>query len=206
MVLTASGVRSCGAEAWAHGVGAWSYGVTAGAAVVGWVCGTLRAGVMLLPRTVATLAQAEIVITNAERAVLGTVAMVDTLQLLLIRAGTMLDEARGLLDEAGRLTALASAYEKPLADLAPTVGRIAETMTPAEVDAIRDLLDQLRVRLADDLLPVLHQLRAMGPDAHGLLGSLESLGRGVRGLRAPAQQDPRTQDPRTTGGSGPEDT
>lgn len=84
-----------------------------------------------------------------------------------------------------RINELLAAYEGPLRELAPTVRRLAETMDPTEVAAAVSLVDRLP-RLLDsvdrDLLPMLGQLQAVGPDVHELLDIVDDVRRMLGGL------------------------
>jgi ABC-type transporter Mla subunit MlaD len=87
------------------------------------------------------------------------------------------DRAKSLL---GRTEDLLATYKGPLRELAPTVGRLAETLEPAEVEAAVSLVDRLPGLLDAvdrDVLPVLAQLRAVGPDVHELLDIVDDVRR-----------------------------
>ena len=86
---------------------------------------------------------------------------------------------------AARGEALLAAYEGPLLDVVPTLRRLAETLSPAEVDAAVSLVDRLPGLLESvdaDLLPMLMQLRAVGPDLHELLDIVDDVRRMLAGL------------------------
>lgn len=123
-------------------------------------------------------------------------ALVPRAEELLDRIDTVVDGAKralsGIEATAGRAEAAAAraedllaAYEEPLRQLAPTVRRMAETLDPSEVDAAISLIDRLP-RLLDsvdaDLLPMLAQLQAVGPDVHELLDIVDDVRRMLAGL------------------------
>jgi hypothetical protein len=62
--------------------------------------------------------------------------------------------------------------EPPLAQLQPTLERLAETTDPREVDAMVALVDQLPLlaaKLEADVIPIMHTLTSVAPDLHDLL-------------------------------------
>lgn len=108
---------------------------------------------------------------------------------LLTRIGSVVSEVEATSAAAGsavrRLDELLATYEGPLRELAPTMVRLAQTMDPAEVEAAVSLVDRLP-RLLDavdrDVLPMLSQLQAVGPDVHELLDIVDDVRRLLAGL------------------------
>ena len=102
--------------------------------------------------------------------------------------------AEGLISTAERLTARGQAllddFEPSLQKFAPIAERIAETISPDEVEAVVKLIDtlpELVGSLKQDILPILGTLGTVAPDIRDLLdtmrefneiiGSLPGLGR-----------------------------
>ena len=100
----------------------------------------------------------------------------------IVGAGGTLDKADSLV---GRLDPLLSAYEEPLAGLAPSVRRLAETLEPHEVEALVTLIDRLPrlvQHLDQDILPVLESLGNVGTDVHDLVDTVQDLRQIVKGF------------------------
>jgi hypothetical protein len=98
------------------------------------------------------------------------------------RAGETLELAEGLV---GRMEPLFGDYEEPLARLAPSVRRLAETLEPHEVEALVTLIDRLPrlvTHLDEDILPVLESLGNVGPDLHNLVDTVQDLRHIVKGF------------------------
>jgi ABC-type transporter Mla subunit MlaD len=80
---------------------------------------------------------------------------------------------------------LIDAYAGPLADLAPSVRRLAETLEPHEVEALVTLIDRLPrlvAHLDEDVLPVLESLGNVGTDVHDLVDTVQDLRQVVKGF------------------------
>jgi uncharacterized protein YoxC len=80
---------------------------------------------------------------------------------------------------------LIDAYAEPLADLAPSVRRLAETLEPHEVEALVTLIDRLPrlvAHLDEDVLPVLESLGNVGTDVHDLVDTVQDLRQVVKGF------------------------
>jgi ABC-type transporter Mla subunit MlaD len=98
------------------------------------------------------------------------------------RADALLGRTDGLV---GRVDPLLEAYEQPLASLAPSVRRLADTLDPAEVEAAIRLIDQLPTlvdHLERDILPVLGSLDNVGDDVHDLLDTMQDVRQVVKGF------------------------
>ena len=89
-----------------------------------------------------------------------------------------------------------------LIDLQPVLTRLAETTSPAEVDAAVALVDTLPAlvqRMHRDVLPVLDSLESVAPDLHELLdvsrqlneilGSVPGLGRAKKRVEEEREDD-----------------
>jgi uncharacterized protein YoxC len=80
---------------------------------------------------------------------------------------------------------LIDAYAEPLADLAPSVRRLAETLEPHEIEALVTLIDRLPrlvAHLDEDVLPVLESLGSVGTDVHDLVDTVQDLRQVVKGF------------------------
>lgn len=96
-----------------------------------------------------------------------------TLATEIALTGQAADKVVHAVDQtAARAGALLDLYEDSLRTLAPTVGTLAESLDPGEVQAMVGLVDRLPVlmtHLDEDILPVLAKLDQVGPDIHALL-------------------------------------
>lgn len=78
----------------------------------------------------------------------------------------------------GRMLDLAERLEPSLRALEPVLRRLAETTSPAEVDAVVGLVDKVPViedALREDILPLLHRLDTLAPDMHQMLEVTQEL-------------------------------
>jgi ABC-type transporter Mla subunit MlaD len=160
---------------------------------LGHVVGRVEA---LLDRTAAIVGRAEEAVTGLDRTRRRADAAVGRAEETLHRAddaitavattttradGT-LGRAEGLVD---RLEQMVGGYEGPLAAMAPSLRRLAETLEPDEVEAVVRLIDQLPilvVRLEEVVLPVLASMDNVGEDVHGLLDTMQDLRQVVKGF------------------------
>jgi hypothetical protein len=97
-------------------------------------------------------------------------------------ADTLLGRADVLV---GRVEPLVGDYVQPLADLAPSVRRLAETLEPHEIEALVQLVDRLprlASHLDEDILPVLESLGNVGTDVHDLVDTVQDLRQVVKGF------------------------
>jgi len=116
-------------------------------------------------------------------------ALLPRIEDLLIRVDTVVSDIERTVGRADsavrRAEEVLAAYEEPLRQLAPTLRRLAEAVDPAEVEAAVSLVDRLP-RLLDavdrDVLPMLAQLQAVGPDVHELLDIVDDVRRMLAGL------------------------
>ena len=130
----------------------------------------------------ALTARADATVTDAERAV-GS-------------ASAALGRAEGLL---GVAEALLGHVRGPADQVLPLVQRLAESLSPQEVDAAIALVDRLPVLLDavdSDVLPLMKTLEQVAPDLHGVLELVTDLHRlvsgvpGVKLLRRRGDDDP----------------
>jgi ABC-type transporter Mla subunit MlaD len=130
----------------------------------------------------ATQAKADTAINAVSAIQAAADAAIEAVGRTTTRADEALTRADGLI---GRLEPLLEAYQQPLADLAPSVRRLATTLDPAEVEALVTLIDRLPrlvSHLDEDILPVLESLGGVGPDVHDLLDTVQDLRQVVKGF------------------------
>ncbi|MEV7430685.1 hypothetical protein AB0N29_13785 [Nocardioides sp. NPDC092400] len=78
----------------------------------------------------------------------------------------------------GRMLDLAERLEPSLEALEPVLTRLAETTTPAEVDAVVGMVNKLPAlekALHEDVMPLLHRLDSVAPDMHSMLEVTQEL-------------------------------
>jgi hypothetical protein len=98
------------------------------------------------------------------------------------RVGATQQKADELVD---RMQPLVVDYAAPLRRLAPSIGRLAETLDPDEVEAIVRLVDRLPDmvdRLERSVLPALANMDNVGDDVHDLLDTMQDLRQVVKGF------------------------
>ncbi|MCW2833281.1 MAG: hypothetical protein JWN68_1234 [Nocardioides sp.] len=150
-----------------------------------------------VPRMIALLDRAEILMTRATIAIDGVErvssrasAAIDEVQVMSARASAAIDDVEvvserasgvvartgGIVDAAeaqvGRLTPLLDGLEPSLTKLQPTLDVLADTTHPDEVAALVRLVDhlpELAARVENDVLPVMTTLGSVAPDLHDLL-------------------------------------
>lgn len=119
---------------------------------------------------------------QADAAVARASSTLDLTDAALARTEGVFDSTTALSTRADELL---SAYAGPLAEFAPTAKRLAESVSEHEVDALVGLVDRLPdllERLERDVLPMMNQLRDVGPDVHALLETVEDLRNIIGGL------------------------
>ena len=108
---------------------------------------------------------------------------------LLPRMVTLVGQAEGLIDRVGRVVdkieettsraeVLLALYEDSLQTMAPTVATFANSIEPAEVQAMVQLVDRLPTlvqHLDEDVIPILTTLDRVAPDLHQLLEIAQDL-------------------------------
>jgi methyl-accepting chemotaxis protein len=130
----------------------------------------------LVPRVVDLLDQAQelmlrvvTVAGSAERLLARADGLVQRADDLLQRAGRAVDAAEQL---SGDASSLLEPFRPALQRLEQIAGRIADTTSPAEVDAavqVVNLLPEVVVSLREDILPILSTLNTVAPDVRELL-------------------------------------
>src|SRR4029453_2869419 len=94
----------------------------------------------------------------------------------------------------GRAEPLVGAYAEPLADLAPSVRRLAESLEPHGVAGLVTLIDRLPrlvTHLDEDILPVLESLGDVGTDVHDLVDTVQDLRQVGKGFPRSRRFPPR---------------
>lgn len=140
------------------------------------------AAASVLPRALALLTAAEDLVRRAHRlvddidatrvaadaVVVRTAGTVASVQPTLDRAQAMIDTFGPVLDDLG-----------PVAkDLVPVLQKISETTSPEEIEALVGLIDHLPMlvdKLESDIVPILEDMRNVGPDIHALLDTATDL-------------------------------
>ncbi|HET8588799.1 MAG TPA: hypothetical protein VFM01_04140 [Nakamurella sp.] len=130
----------------------------------------------LVPRVVGLLDQVDqlmhrvvTVAERAERLLARADGLVQRADGLLQRAGTAVDAADQLSGEA---TALLEPFRPALQRLEQIATRLADTTSPAEVDAVVqvvNMLPEVVVSLREDVMPILNTLDTVAPDVRELL-------------------------------------
>lgn len=139
----------------------------------------VREAIALVPRLVAVVGQVEEIVA----AVGGIVASVDLTQ-------------RRAADLVARVDPLLGRFEPILDRLEPIAARLADTTSPAEVDALVTLVDRLPrivAALDADILPILTTLGTVAPDLHELLDAAKELNEiitQIPGLRRKRDDEP----------------
>lgn len=129
-----------------------------------------------VPRMIALLDQAErlvertsVLLEDIERTRAGADAVVRRTDQVVDRSEDLLVTLVPLND---RMATLLDALEPPLTGLQPVLQRLADTTSPAEVDAMVHLVDQLpglADKLQAEIVPILDSLETVAPDLHDLL-------------------------------------
>ncbi|MGJ9411101.1 hypothetical protein ACHAAC_00170 [Aeromicrobium sp. CF4.19] len=131
--------------------------------------GLLDAAEDLIDRVDALVARIETTREAADVVVERTDAVVSDANALIVRtAGTV----ASVEPTVAKGEALLSMLGPPLETLQPTLEKLAETTSPAEVEAMVSLVDQLPhlVMVLDrDILPIMASLGSVAPDIHELL-------------------------------------
>jgi hypothetical protein len=131
---------------------------------------------VLLVRASAAVDAVEAVTREAETVVVHTDAVVDRAEALVVRVDRVVDGAAMVADRADAMVArtvvLLDALEPPLTTLQPTLQTLADTTHPEEIAALVQLIDHLpdlTERIERDVLPVMTTLGTVAPDLHDLL-------------------------------------
>lgn len=122
-----------------------------------------------VPRVLALLDEAEVLLTRATAAIDHVEVVTDRAAGVVARTSTVVDRAEA---QIARLTPLLDGFEPPLVKLQPTLEVLADTTHPDEVAALIRLVDhlpELTARVEEDVLPMMATLSSVAPDLHDLL-------------------------------------
>ena len=137
----------------------------------------------------AEVARVGTVVDAAQRQIDRVGLVADDAQRQIDRVGVVADDARKQIDgvgtvvddarvQVGRAASLMDVLEPPLTTLQPTLQTLADTTSPAEVQALVRLVDQLpelTESMERDVMPVLVTLGSVAPDVHELLNVSQEL-------------------------------
>lgn len=155
--------------------------------------GAVRGGIgealELLPRLVSLVEQAENLIGRVGQVVDKIEATIDRAGNLIATVASTDQAAREVVasveETSVRAQALLALYEDSLATMAPTVSTFANSIEPAEVQAMIELVDRLPTllkHLDEDVFPILTTLDRVAPDLHQLLEIAQDLQVALGGL------------------------
>ncbi|MFD1147147.1 hypothetical protein [Saccharothrix hoggarensis] len=150
---------------------------------------TVETAVSVPGRVLDLLGAAEAVVRQADELVTRTARVLDETEALVGRARAVTAAAEGVTTDVGHTARtsreLLDSYA-PLAQKAqPLAQRFVDELSPHEVDAAVQLVDQLPVltkHLIDDVLPILTTLDRVGPDIHQLLEVTNDVRQAILGI------------------------
>lgn len=135
-----------------------------------------------LPRALGLLDAAEDLVRRAHRLVDDIDATRIAADAVVVRTAGTVASVQPTLDRA---QAMVETFGPVLDDLAPiaknlmpTLQRISETTSPEEIEALVGLIDHLPMlvdKLEADIVPILEDMRNVGPDIHALLDTATDL-------------------------------
>ncbi|MCR4512584.1 hypothetical protein [Aeromicrobium sp. 50.2.37] len=135
-----------------------------------------------LPRALGLLASAEDLVRRAHRLVDDIDATRAAADAVVVRTAGTVASVQPTLDRA---QAMVETFGPVLDDLAPiaknlmpTLQRISETTSPEEIEALVGLIDHLPMlvdKLETDIVPILEDMKNVGPDIHALLDTATDL-------------------------------
>lgn len=136
----------------------------------------------LLDRADALADHAQLVISRIDEVVTASDATVERVNVVTTKADRSMAGATGLVDRADSLL---SSVEPVARQGIPIAQQIVASLSPAEVDAVVKMIDTLPTllgHLEDDVLPLLQQLDAVGPDVHAILETVQDLAERIEAL------------------------
>ncbi|GAB4064880.1 hypothetical protein GCM10028777_12610 [Angustibacter speluncae] len=136
----------------------------------------------LLDRADALADHAQLVISRIDEVVTESDATVERVNVVTTKADRTMGGATGLVDRADSLL---SSVEPVARQGVPIAEKIVDSISPAEVDAIVSIIDTVPTLLRhvqDDVLPLLQQLDAVGPDVHAILETVQDLAERIEAL------------------------
>ncbi|MEU4806004.1 hypothetical protein [Actinosynnema sp. NPDC023587] len=158
-------------------------------AILGLARTTAETALSVPGRVIGLLVAVEDVVRRADALVGRTERVLDKTEHLVDRAGAVTAVAEAVTDDAGRTARTSRELMDTYAPLAhrahPLAQRFVEELSPHEVDAAIELVDQLPVltkHLIDDVLPIMSTLDKVGPDIHQLLEVTNDVRQAILGI------------------------
>jgi hypothetical protein len=136
----------------------------------------------LLDRADALADHAQLVISRIDEVVTASEATVERVDVVTGKADRSMAGATGLVE---RTDALLSSVEPVARQGIPIATKVVESISPREVDAVVTMIDTLPTvlgHLEDDVMPLLQQLDAVGPDVHAILETVQDLTERIEAL------------------------
>jgi hypothetical protein len=136
----------------------------------------------LLDRADALADHAQLVISRIDEVVTASEATVERVNVVTGKADRSMAGATGLVE---RTDALLSSVEPVARQGIPIATKVVESISPREVDAVVTMIDTLPTvlgHLEDDVMPLLQQLDAVGPDVHAILETVQDLAERIEAL------------------------
>lgn len=135
------------------------------------------------------IARTSTVVTDADEIIARTSTVVGDADEIIGRTSRVVTDANALIVRTAgtvasaeptvrRADELVSALTPPVERLLPTLERLAESTHPEEVEALINLIDHLPMlvgKLEVDIVPILENMRSVGPDIHALLDTVQDL-------------------------------
>ncbi|NUT95503.1 MAG: hypothetical protein HOY78_26085 [Saccharothrix sp.] len=157
--------------------------------VPGRVLGLLEAAEQVVRRADGLVARTERVLDDTEALVDRAGAAVGATEALMVRAEAVTKAAELVTTDAGHTARTSRELVDDFAPLAqrahPLAARFVDELSPHEVDAAIELVDQLPVltkHLLEDVLPILSTLDRVGPDIHQLLEVTNDVRQAILGI------------------------
>lgn len=143
----------------------------------------------LLAQARQSLASVETITSQAAASVARVSQMLDSTEAVVRRTDAITEDATETLGAARTLTQDASAMitqvQPELTRVLPMLEKFADQLSPAEVDAAIQLVNELPVltrSLREDILPILGTLDRVGPDINELLHVMDDVRKAVLGV------------------------
>jgi hypothetical protein len=136
----------------------------------------------LIDRVDAVVDHTELVIGRIDEVVASSENSVRAVDAVTAAAERTLVAGEGLV---ARADALLGAVEPVAQQALPMAKKLVDGISPEEVDAASRMLDRLPALLGhveDDVLPLLRQLDAVGPDVHAILETVQDLTERIEAL------------------------
>ncbi|TQM84045.1 hypothetical protein FHX81_6483 [Saccharothrix saharensis] len=150
---------------------------------------TVETAVSVPGRVLDLLGAAESVVRRADELVSRTERVLDETESVVGRAKAITAAAEGVTTDVGRTARVSRELLDSYAPIAqkaqPLAQRFVDDLSPHEVDAAVQLVDQLPVltkHLIEDVLPILATLDRVGPDIHQLLEVTNDVRQAILGI------------------------